>query len=328
MPAVSVVIPVFNGERFIGEAIQSVLGQTLKDLEIIVVNDDSTDGTEKAVRQFSAPVSYYRQENLGAGAARNFGVAVARAEWIAFLDSDDVWYPSKLAVQLQHAVACPDRAFFYSDMDTIDDNGHLVQKGVLSEKMQRRKRKDTLTALLFDGLPLPYPSTVLLRKDLFLNSGGFNSLFRWKYHEDAQLFARIARLCTIHFIPQSLVQYRIYKGARVEDARIIEGNWRALLACLREASRDEKERELLTKAFHRAYSRYLSNQGKHYLRDGNHREARRFFWLSFLEYPLRPKNWSRWALSFAPGLREFYAKHKKLFHLSYSLLPLIDSWCV
>ncbi len=66
MPTVSVVIPVFNGERFIGEAIQSVLGQTLKDLEIIVVNDGSTDGTEKAVRQFSAPVSYYRQENLGA----------------------------------------------------------------------------------------------------------------------------------------------------------------------------------------------------------------------------------------------------------------------
>jgi glycosyltransferase involved in cell wall biosynthesis len=310
MPTISVVIPVFNGERFIGEAIRSVLGQTFRDLEIIVVDDGSTDRTASAVSQFPAPVSYYRQENSGAGVARNFGVSVARGEWIAFLDADDIWYPSKLAVQLQHAVASPDRSFFYSDMDTIDDNGHLIQKGVLSAKMRRRKRKDTLTCLLFDGLPLPYPSTVLLRKDLFLKSGGFNPSFRWKYHEDAQLFARIARLCTIHFIPQGLVKYRIYRGSRLEDLRIAEWNWRALLACLQESARDEPEQELLAKAFHREYSRYLSNQGKRCLREGDYREARLFFLRSFLKYPLCPRNWTRWALSFAPGLRAFYANHK------------------
>src|SRR5215203_2066024 len=100
LPTVSVVIPVFNGERFIAEAIQSVLDQTFRDFEMIVVDDGSTDATERIVRQFSGSLSYHRQENSGVGVARNLGVECSKGEWIAFLDADDVWYPTKLADQL------------------------------------------------------------------------------------------------------------------------------------------------------------------------------------------------------------------------------------
>src|SRR5262245_66557501 len=82
-PKVSVVIPVFNGERFIGDAIRSALGQTFRDFEIIVVDDGSIDQTEKIVRQFSDRVAYHRQENRGARVARNLGVLWGSGEWVA-----------------------------------------------------------------------------------------------------------------------------------------------------------------------------------------------------------------------------------------------------
>jgi len=122
---VSVIIPVFNGERFIGEAIQSVMDQTYPPLEIIVVDDGSSDKTADIVRYLSGarPILYRRQSNQGAAAARNAGVSLAQGEWIAFLDADDVWYPEKLAIQVEHFKTYPDVPFFYSDMDIIDDEG-------------------------------------------------------------------------------------------------------------------------------------------------------------------------------------------------------------
>ncbi len=107
MPKISVVLPVFNGAQFIGNAIQSVLKQSVRDFEVIVVDDGSTDGTEKVVRQYSDGIRYHFQGNQGAGVARNIGVSLAQGEWIAFLDADDTWYPDKLKIQLDFANKIP-----------------------------------------------------------------------------------------------------------------------------------------------------------------------------------------------------------------------------
>ena len=134
-PKVSVVIPVFNGERFIGDAFPSALGQTFRDFEIIVVDDGSIDQTEKIVRQFSDCVAYHRQENRGAAAARNLGVMCTSGEWIAFLDADDIWYPQKLAVQFEAVAMNPGIAFVYSDMDTIDVHEAILQRNFLTTQV-------------------------------------------------------------------------------------------------------------------------------------------------------------------------------------------------
>src|SRR5918996_6415507 len=241
MPTVSVVIPVFNGERFIGEAIRSVLGQTFRDLEIIVVDDGSTDRTASAVCQFPAPVSYYRQENSGAGVARNFGVSVARGEWIAFLDADDLWYPPKLTVQMEHVKKCPEADFFYGDMDAVDENGNVIAEGLLRRELERREKKDrsNLIGLVFGHRPFPRPSTVLLRREVFLGAGGFNPTFRKSNHEDFDLFARVARICILHFIPESLAKYRVHEMQGTEDTVRSDENWLLLLHCLWETYRDE-----------------------------------------------------------------------------------------
>jgi glycosyltransferase involved in cell wall biosynthesis len=114
-PLISVVIPVHDGERYLGEAIDSALAQRgLADIEVIVVDDGSTDGSVAVAQSYGPPVTCYSHlESRGAGAARNRGVALARGEYVAFLDADDVWAPSKLARQLaiMRAEPRPDMTF-------------------------------------------------------------------------------------------------------------------------------------------------------------------------------------------------------------------------
>jgi glycosyltransferase involved in cell wall biosynthesis len=98
-PLVTVVIPVFNGERYLAEAIRSVLDQAYRPQEIVVVDDGSTDRTADVARRFGPEISYVPQPRSGAGAARNRGVELARGEYLAFLDADDLWLPGKLAIQ-------------------------------------------------------------------------------------------------------------------------------------------------------------------------------------------------------------------------------------
>lgn len=100
-PTVSVIIPVYNGERFLAEAIRSALDQTLSPAEIIVIDDGSTDASAEVARGFGPPVRVLAQANLGPAAARNLGVAHAAGDLLAFLDADDLWMPEKLAYQVQ-----------------------------------------------------------------------------------------------------------------------------------------------------------------------------------------------------------------------------------
>jgi glycosyltransferase involved in cell wall biosynthesis len=106
--SVSVIIPAYNSENFIRRAIDSVLAQTHRAEEIIVVDDGSTDSTREIVQSYGPPVQYLHQENAGPGAARNAGIRAAQGDWIAFLDHDDEWLPEKLQVQLNLLKRHPD----------------------------------------------------------------------------------------------------------------------------------------------------------------------------------------------------------------------------
>jgi glycosyltransferase involved in cell wall biosynthesis len=109
-PAVSVVMPLFNKERFIESALDSVFGQTFRDYEVIVVDDGSTDGSADRIRPRQSRLRYVRQENAGPGAARNAGIRLARGRYIAFLDADDLWLPEKLQEQVSFMASHPDVA--------------------------------------------------------------------------------------------------------------------------------------------------------------------------------------------------------------------------
>ena len=107
-PTVSIVMPVWKSERYIAEAVKSVLGQTFEAFELLIVDDGSPDGSLDICRAFSDPrIRYLRQENRGLAAARNTGLRHARGEFIAFLDSDDIWEPEKLERHVAHLRSSP-----------------------------------------------------------------------------------------------------------------------------------------------------------------------------------------------------------------------------
>ena len=168
MPTVSVVIPTYNRADYILEAIESVMSQTYRDFEIVVVDDGSTDDTAAIIRaEFSDKVIYHYQPNRGVSHARNTGINIAKGNWIAFLDSDDEWLPEKLQVQLKTLQKHPDHQFCHT-------NEIWIRNGVRVNSMVKHNKSG---GYIFDkclALCVISPSSVLMRKSIFQQIGMFD----------------------------------------------------------------------------------------------------------------------------------------------------------
>jgi glycosyltransferase involved in cell wall biosynthesis len=129
---VSCIVPVRNGERFLGEALESIFGQTYRPIEVIVVDDSSTDATPRIVETFGRPIVYLESGGNNIPRARNVGLGAARGEFVAFLDSDDLWVPEKLARQMARFEARPELDFCVAHvqnfwMDEVADEGRRMR---------------------------------------------------------------------------------------------------------------------------------------------------------------------------------------------------------
>jgi glycosyltransferase involved in cell wall biosynthesis len=164
-PLVSVVIPVFNGEAFLREAVQSVLAQKYSPVEIIVVDDGSTDGTENVARSFPETVRYMRQSNKGPAAARNRGIEHAQGSLIAFADADDLWPEGKLELQLPYLL--PDPAI------------EIVMGRIQQVRLSKMVDEPTFSVNL---------GSAVIRKSVFERVGLFDETMR--YSEDVDWFMR------------------------------------------------------------------------------------------------------------------------------------------
>ncbi|MFM6395643.1 glycosyltransferase family 2 protein [Planktothrix sp.] len=130
MPLISVVIPTYNAEKTIEETIHSVLNQTVSDLELIVVNDGSTDSTLEIISKFTDPrLKVFSYPHSGANSARNRGLEQASGEYISFIDADDLWTPDKLELQLKVLQENPEAKVAYSWTDCIDESSQFLRRG-------------------------------------------------------------------------------------------------------------------------------------------------------------------------------------------------------
>lgn len=180
-PAVSVVIPVFNDEAHVSRAIESALAQTLKDIEVIVVDDGSTDGTPQAAREYEDRITYIRKQNGGAGSARNAGIVASVGRYISFLDSDDLFLPAKSALQAAVLDDHPEVGLCYGASQGIDsrDGGIAILNDVSA--CGPSDRSDT-------PLP-PFFSTpsFLARREILLQVGGYDETIRSGQDTDLRL---------------------------------------------------------------------------------------------------------------------------------------------
>jgi glycosyltransferase involved in cell wall biosynthesis len=195
-PAISVIIPAFNRAWCLGETLHSVLDQTFKNFEVIVVDDGSTDGTPALLRQFPQVQVHRWEDNRGVSAARNRGIEMARGKWICFLDSDDRWAENKLQVQVDWMQAHPECPACYTDEIWIR-NGVRV-----NPKNKHRKYSGNIFR---QCLPLCIisPSSIMMRAWVLETIGVFDTDL--SACEDYDLWLRLASRYPVEFIPEKLI---------------------------------------------------------------------------------------------------------------------------
>jgi len=218
---VSAIIPAYNHGRFIAEAIDSVLAQTLPPLEVIVVDDGSTDDTAAVLARYGGRIRVLRQQNAGVAAARNAGIAAARGDYLAVLDSDDAWFPRKLELQMARFAAQPELGLVHCGAEMIDAGGRTLStttngmEGRVAEAMLRMDRE----------VIMPQGSSIVVPKRVTEEIGGYDE--RLPPSEDWDFCYRIAARYEIGYVREVLVRYRLHGGGihmnigRMERAMMI-----------------------------------------------------------------------------------------------------------
>jgi len=203
---VSVIMPVLNGQRFISEAIQSIVDQTYKDCELVVVDDGSTDGTATSVEAFRGRIDirYVRHDApQGIPKSMNDGLRHASGDLIAFLDHDDAWFPEFLETQTAYLEQHPDVAMVHSDFQTIDAAGNILEYSVAACRNRRRPSGQVFPQLFMDSFIVG--NSVLIRRECFTRLGMFDESLRWG---DYLMWLRIARFYRVDYVDKVLTKYR------------------------------------------------------------------------------------------------------------------------
>jgi glycosyltransferase involved in cell wall biosynthesis len=198
---ISCIVPVFNGERYLRETLESIFNQTHRPLEVIVADDGSTDSTPSVVAGYEKQVTYLRQANAGPAAARNLGLSATQGEFVAFLDADDLWHPDKLARQLARFHARPDLGLSVAH----------VQNFWIPELREEAERFEDHR--ITRPLPGYTPVTLLARRTLFDTVGQFNTQLR--HGHSTEWFLRAAEHgAVMELLPDVLVHRRLHRTNR------------------------------------------------------------------------------------------------------------------
>ncbi len=197
MPRVSVIIPTYNRAALVQEAVASVLAQTYRNFELLVVDDGSTDGTRETLAPFAGEIKVLSLPGRrGVSAARNAGIAAARGEWLAFLDSDDLWLPEKLARQMAFMAAQPQLLLSQTEES-------WVRRGLRVNPPRTHKKEGGCIFLRSLERCLVSPSAVVLHRRLFEAHGGFDASL--PAAEDYDLWLRLSWRYEVGLLPEPLV---------------------------------------------------------------------------------------------------------------------------
>lgn len=261
-PLVSVIIPTYNCAHFLGQAIESVLEQTFMDYEIIVVDDGSTDDTAAVLDQFRDQVRHVSQANQGNAGARNTGIAMARGQWLAFLDADDLWAPRKLERQLIDLISSPGARVGFVRALKFFESGDF-------EPMPA----DPAEGELWDKLVFYQPfgsshSGMLAHQSCFGTVGRFDEDLRLSV--DWDLFIRLAERYKIRVLQEFSVYHRQHASNTTGNAELRLSMY---LACLRKHRRFFCMQRRMRRQWHESYGARLFRFGRYLLKHHRYAES-------------------------------------------------------
>jgi glycosyltransferase involved in cell wall biosynthesis len=206
LPKVSIIVPTYNRAHMVTETIDSILAQTFKDFELIVVDNESADNTEEVIKSYpDQRIRYFKHQNNGVVAVnRNYGIGKAQGQYIAFCDDDDLWLPEKLERQVELLDSNDELGLVYADSYVIDSNGDLRENTYF---YGRKPVRGNDFSELFQDNSIPL-LTAIVRREVLDKVGVFNP--RYIVSQDYDLWLRIAKYHPVDFIEQPLAKYRVH----------------------------------------------------------------------------------------------------------------------
>ena len=233
-PIISVIVPAYNAGSFIAATVESALRQSFEGIEVIVIDDGSSDDTVVRLRQFNDPrLRVVQQQRQGAPSALNAGVQLARGEFIGFLDHDDLWTSSKVARHLECFEQYPELTATFSWYGLIDERGQRIHV-----RTPHWHGPVTFRQLLADFV-IGSTSSLMMRRSAVLAAGGFDPQFPRCHDFDLVLRVSLGHTGAIRAVPEELTLYRRHAGQMSRDWRAMLRDWTALLEKMRQLAPEE-----------------------------------------------------------------------------------------
>ena len=273
---VTVVMPTYNCAGYAGEAIKSILAQEYKPVEIVVVDDGSTDDTREAVRRFGNRIKLIERHHGGPAAARNTGIEAAKGELIAFLDADDLWRPNKLALQVP-LFQNPDIGLVYSNFDYIDEKSTLIRT-----RLGRWYRGRIFHRVMKHGLA--WTGTVVARRNVFERLGGFDEAM--PVAEDWDMWLRISAFYEVDYVIRTLASYRMRESSLTGSPEFID--W-MIYSLKKNFERYGGRAGMSGLEYRRLLAHYYYRLGNGRLPGPIARRNRQYLWRAIRTYPLHFK---------------------------------------
>ena len=315
-PQVTVIIPTFNGRRYIGKTIESILHQTFQDYEIIVVDDGSDEDLGHVLRPYSKSIKYVYTRNRGPAAARNLGIRLSRGKYIALMDHDDIWGIYNLNNKVGILERNTDCAMVYSYPEEIDAEGKVIEH----EYPSSIPSGWVFTQFLVNNRITTFSAT-LIRKDIFLTVGLLDEQQIVTTCDDYDMWLKISDVSRVLFSPEKDVFYRIHDRNLLKNHNV---NLNAHLHIYMRALRESKTAQIIPKNeltdivkihLYRIYNRFAF---KYYYGKKDYTKARTLLWKCVRMQPSVVKNWVYLCICLLPPMFiDILRNMKSQAHLSF-----------
>ncbi len=283
LPRVCVIIPTYNNPAMLLQALESVVAQDYRDYELVIVDDGSGPQTRAALEPYMNRIRYIRQENAGPSAARNRGIRESSSELVAFLDSDDLWLPEKLTVQVEFMDAHPEFGLTYHALE------YFTEEGVVNLPAGDKPVGDVL-ARLFKRIFL-VPTAVMCRRECFEKAGFFPEDMRLA--EDYDFLLRMAVHYQFGCIEQVLGRYRFHESNKSKESPI--GQFiEKMIARERIYTDPAAAGRIPKRLYHREIASVTFKLAKMFLTKGEVAKAREMIAKSIRHRPVEPRRWLFW----------------------------------